>query len=357
MNKEIIARISSWKKGIKSMPYGIELSPTLRCNLNCKFCWRYGKEKIDFGKELNKEKYFEILEEAHLIGVKEVKIIGGGEPTFKRDIIEIMKRIKEFGMYGYICTNGTLLKEEDMSLLVKMGWDHVKISFHGAKETHDSLTGVPGSYNKVIKNIQLIKKYKTANESRLPFIEFGFVLGKPNFREVPDMIQLAHKYGVSSVFIEPITAYSDTGKGLKMNKEEEAEFIGIAENAYLLSEQHKISTNLPNFFKGGFIGKTNAMQDLLVKKQGNSFNSISCFEPFYRMGIRADGIVCPCGFFDEGSNESINEKSLKEIWLGDYFEKRRQEMINGKLSEYCSRCCTTLVSNNIAIQEELVKIG
>ena len=356
MESEIIKRLQQWRSGKKPGPYSIELSPTLRCNLNCKFCWRHEQKEIEFGKELTKEDYFKLLEEAKELGVKEVKIIGGGEPSFRRDTIKIMQKIKELGFFGYICTNGTMFTKKDIELLVKIKWNHLKISFHGPdKETHDFLTHVPGSFEKVIKNINIINQFKAEFNSDFPYIEFGFVLGNKNYKKVPGMIKLANELKVNAVFVEPITVYSDTGKKMKLNSKEEKEFETIAKDSFKLSKSFKISTNLSNFFNQGLIQKTNSMQNILLsnKKENDSFLSIPCYEPFYRVGIRSDGIVCPCGFLDEGSTQNIKEKALKEIWLGDYFEKRRKEMLENKLSPYCARCCTTLVSNNLEIKKQL----
>ena len=328
MESEIIKRLSQWRIGKKPGPYSIELSPTLKCNLNCKFCWRHEKKEIEFGKELTKEDYFKLLDEAKKMDVKEIKIIGGGEPTFRRDTIKIMQKIKELGFFGYICTNGTMFTKKDIELLVKIKWNHLKISFHGPDEkTHDYLTNVQGSFKEVIKNINLINQFKAEFKSNLPFIEFGFVLGNKNFKKVPDMIKLANKLKINAVFVEPITVYSDTGEKMKLNNKEEKEFGTIAKNSFKLSDSLGISTNLMNFFNQGLIQKTNSMQNILLSKKNSSdsFLSIPCYEPFYRVGIRSDGIVCPCGFLDEGSTQNIKEKSLNEVWLGKYFEKRRKE--------------------------------
>ena len=91
----------------------------------------------------------------------------------------------------------------------------------------------------------------------------------------------------------------------------------------------------------------------LGKKKKNEFFSIPCYEPFYRMGIRVDGTVGPCGFFDTESSANIKNKSLKEIWFGSYFQNRRNQMFKRELPNYCKKCCTTLVANNQEIREQL----
>ncbi|MFB6215444.1 MAG: SPASM domain-containing protein, partial [Candidatus Aenigmatarchaeota archaeon] len=88
----------------------------------------------------------------------------------------------------------------------------------------------------------------------------------------------------------------------------------------------------------------------------DSFGDLPCYEPFLRMGIRVDGRVAPCGFYDEERGDSVRNKGLEEVWYGDYFQERREEQLNKKLPDYCSKCCTTLVNKQERIRNSLEEI-
>jgi len=349
---EIIKRLKEWKKGKTAQPYGIELAPTLRCNINCIFCWREGTNQVDYSNELSFEDYKRIIEESSRLGLKEVKIIGGGDALCKEGIIDLMCLIKDKNMFGYICTNGILFKEEDLKKLIDKKWDHIKFSFHAPDEkTNDKITRSKGSFKRVIENIRIINTYKKDK----PKLEFGIVLINKNYKKLKAMINLAHELKVESVFIEPVTVYSKLGKKLKLNKKQMSEFSTIAKEAHKLAKEYKIETNLKHFYSSKLIESTNNMEKLIIKDDKKEFVNASCFEPFYRMGIRVDGKVCPCGFFDEESPENVKNKSLKEIWYGDYFNNLRTKMINKDLPEQCKKCCTTLIINNQEIKKKLVE--
>ncbi len=355
--QEKIERIAKWSMEEEALPWGIEFNQTLRCNLRCKFCWRE-PTKINHNNELSLNDYKKVINEAAKLKVKEVKIIGGGEPLCKDETIEIMKLIKKNNMFGYICTNGTLFKEKDIKELVEIGWDHLKISLHGPCNTHDFLTGAKGSFNAAIKNIKLFVKYKKRLKRKKPFIEIGVVLVNKNYDKLIEMFRLAKKLDLQAVFIEPVTVYSDLGGKLKLNKKQEEEFEKIARMADKIAIRSRIQTNLPYFFDSKLIEKTNKMTEVmknLPNPKENDFFSIPCYEPFYRMGIRVDGTVGPCGFFDEESPENIKKKSLKEIWFGPYLKIRRNQMLKRRLPAYCAKCCTTLVVNNQEVQKQLRK--
>jgi MoaA/NifB/PqqE/SkfB family radical SAM enzyme len=352
---EKIERLLEWAKGKKSLPYSLELSPTLKCNLNCLFCWRYGKN-VGSKDELSLEEYKRILKEANKLKIKEVRIIGGGEPLLRKDTFEIMKEVKKYRMFGYICTNGTLFSEKMIEKLVRIGWDHVKISLHGPdKKTQDFL--VQGkSFEKVIKNIKSFVEWKEKLKTEKPKLEIGLVLNKINFKKVPSMIKLAKNLNVQAFFIEPITVYTKKGRELKLSKKEAEKFKEIAKNAYKLA--NGLETNLQQFFSSELIEKTGKMVEKikkLVKGKRKDFLSAPCFEPWWRMGIRVDGWVCPCGFLDQNTTENVRKKSLEEIWFGEYFEKRRRELLSKTMPDYCKKCCTTLVQYNQIIRDQLEK--
>jgi MoaA/NifB/PqqE/SkfB family radical SAM enzyme len=171
------------------------------------------------------------------------------------------------------------------------------------------------------------------------------------------MVKLAKKLNVQAFFVEPITVYTKKGRELKLKKEEMKEFKEIARKAYSLA--NGLETNLNQFFSSDLIEKTGKMTEeikKIVKSNRKDFISISCFEPWWRMGIRVDGWACPCGFFDQDTTENVRNRSLREIWFGEYFENKRKQLLRKEMPDYCRKCCTTLVQFNQIIREQLSKI-
>ncbi|MFH1849283.1 MAG: radical SAM protein [archaeon] len=350
---EVIRRLRTWAGGHSAPPWGIEIAPTLRCNHRCRFCWRVGADNIDYLEELPLGKYKEIIEDAAKLGVGEFKVIGGGEATVRRDTMGIMKLVKARGMQGYLCTNGTNFTHKQIEDLVGLGWDHIKVSLHGADgKTNDYLTGVNGSFRRAVENIRHFSSRR--QKSGKPYLEIGVVLVNRNYGQVPEIISLAKNIGADAVFIEPVTSYSEAGEALRLNPVQQHEFTRIATKAAGLADKYAITTNLRRFFETRLVEKTGSMKEVLSTGRAG-FVNMPCFEPFYRMGIRVDGRVGPCGFFDEAATENIRNRTLEQIWYGPYFQKRRQDMLDSSLSDYCRKCCTTLVTNNLEIRKELEK--
>ena len=99
------------------------------------------------------------------------------------------------------------------------------------------------------------------------------------------------------------------------------------------------------------------MKKLIIKedKSDNKHHalfSVPCYEPWYNMIIRPNGRVGPCCMFDF-SGEYCHDKSLKEIWFGNYFNKVRESLLKKELPSYCSNCNPSQIVNNERIRKEL----
>ncbi len=354
--EEEIRRLKKWAGGEKQPPIGIELAPTLRCNLNCKFCWRRkesfsGTNREMKNREMNLGKYRKIIREGGEMGVEEVKIIGGGEPFFREEILSIMKEVKKNDIWGYVCTNGSLLTSERIERLVDMGWDYVKVSLHGLGDKHNEL--VEGDvFESTVESLRILADSPVETE-------IGMVVVDENYKDIGNLLDLVKDLGIDHLFLEPITVYSKLGEELRMNDKQQRELAENLEELDSVAGRYDVNTNFCEFVDNNLVESTNSMKDFIlsrVDEESDSFTEIPCYEPFLRMGIRVDGRVAPCGFYDEKRGDSIRNKSLEEVWFGNYFEERRQEQMETELPDYCSKCCTTLVNKQRRIGEKLGEV-
>ena len=163
---EKIERLVRWSKGKKAPPLTLELSVTNKCNLLCKMCWlRSTKPAYD---EMSDGELLRIVEEAIKLGVKEFRFPGSGEPLMRKDVLfKLMEKIKEKECNGLLISNCTLFSEEDVKKLVTMEWDVLTVSLDGpTREINDYIRGVKGSFEKVIKTLNLIKTWKKNTQKK-----------------------------------------------------------------------------------------------------------------------------------------------------------------------------------------------
>ncbi|MFB6088229.1 MAG: radical SAM/SPASM domain-containing protein [Candidatus Aenigmatarchaeota archaeon] len=356
INKKIIDNLKKWERG-KTGPFRIQLNPTNRCNLECRFCWQRTEEKIDY-TEVSDQRYLDLIEEAGALNVREIEITGGGEPLMRKDLVfKLMEKIKDNGMKGKLITNGTNLKESDLRKIIKFGWDEIVFSVDGTGPTHEYLRRCKGCFKDTLSSMKKLNKLK----NKLPEVTMHMVLCNQNYEEIADSVKIANDVGCENFFIEPVVTLAfdtDLGKNLKMDKEEIKDSLGNIKKAKNLAEKLDINHNFDSLHEE-LIVKTNKMDKVIEKDSKNHSESkesglagAACYEPWYSMIVRPEGYVGPCCMFDnEGPN--IKNKSLEGVWFGDYFERIRQNMLENKLLSFCSKCNPSQVHNNREIRKKL----
>lgn len=355
MQEEIAKKISLWTKGKKVGPFKLQLNPTNRCNLNCRFCWLRDFDSGDLNlNEISKKKYLKIIEDAYDLGVKEIEITGAGEPMMRKDSLSIMKNIKDHKIRGRLITNGTLLNEKTIKKLITIEWDEIVISLDAPnKETNDYLRG-KGSFEKSTKAIKNLQIVKNNLDSKKPKLCIHTVLCNKNIHLLPEMFEFIYSFGCKNLLVEPVvslTKRTRIGRELHIEKKHEKLLLRYLKQATEIAHKHNFETNVDKL-EMRFIKSINKMQKLL-REEGfkNNILSIPCYQPWYSMIIRPWGEVGPCCMFDHG--DSILEKNLKEIWFGDYFESMRKLLAKNKLPDFCSKCNSSQIIENRKIRNEL----
>src|SRR5438445_8168950 len=111
------------------IPLAVLAELTHRCPLQCPYCSN-PVELERGGRELTTEEWKKVLGELAEIGVLQIHF-SGGEPTARKDLVEIVRHASEVGLYSNLITSAVLLTREKLSALADAGLCHVQISFQG----------------------------------------------------------------------------------------------------------------------------------------------------------------------------------------------------------------------------------
>lgn len=135
-----------------NIPCNVLIELTHRCNLSCKHCFIIQDNR----PELSADKIKDILDQLIDEGTFYVGWTGG-EIFTRSDCCDILNYAREKGFFQILLTNGTLIDEERADFIKSIQPAGIEISLLGASsETHDSITQVPGSFDKTIKAIKLL---------------------------------------------------------------------------------------------------------------------------------------------------------------------------------------------------------
>lgn len=177
------------------VPVNGTIEVTNRCPLECKHCYN-NLPMSDFvarARELTLDDYKRLLDELADLGCLWL-LFSGGEIFARRDFLDIYAHAKRKGFLITLFTNGTMITEKIADFLADMRPFTIEITLYGGtKETYEKLTGIPGSYDRCMRGIDLLL------ERKLP-LKLKTVALSINKHEIPLMRQMAMDRGVEFTF-------------------------------------------------------------------------------------------------------------------------------------------------------------
>lgn len=203
----------------KRAPVEVSIEVTRRCPLECLHCYNnlpMGDQQARLS-ELSFEEHCKLLDELHAAGCLWV-LYTGGEIFARKDFPQIYVEAKKRGFLITLFTNGTLITPKVADLLAEYRPFAIEITLYGAtKETYEALTGVPGSFERCMKGIQLLR------ERKLP-LKLKTVPTTVNRHEVYEMKRLAEEeLGVEFKFdplVNPRIDCSSSPLNVRLSPEE-----------------------------------------------------------------------------------------------------------------------------------------
>lgn len=339
IGNEIINRLKGWAEGGSAPPLRIEIYTTLNCNLSCPICPN-SSETTKISNEMNKKGWEQIVSEGMDMGVKEWWITGGGEPfTRKELLLNLVDEIKQRDTVCEITTNGTLFDEKSVEKFIRRGVDKVWFSIDAPDaDSHDLLRGRKGTFEKVVKNLELFRERKSKLGRENPKTTISAVVTKKNIDKLEEFILLADELGCEEIRFKPFRIFEETeefARGVKIRDESKLEKSIDGAKKFSQGLDVEVDFEKFNLSKTGGEGEKTANKD-----SENQFLQSFCFEPWYALLIDPYGNIAPCCSWDKGAKEGPNlqNKSLKEVWNSDYLNSIRKDIKSGQRMEECSEC-------------------
>jgi radical SAM protein with 4Fe4S-binding SPASM domain len=136
---------------------GLPKTPTVeiadRCNEVCVHCYQVQGQKGEMGTA----ELLRVVDDLADAGVL-MLVISGGEPTLRHDFLDVVKRARARDMLVVVFTNGLRMTPEMARELAALHVFRVEISLYSHRpEAHDGVTGVPGSFERTVRAIRLLR--------------------------------------------------------------------------------------------------------------------------------------------------------------------------------------------------------
>lgn len=309
---------------------------TRQCNLDCRHCYLDAKDPHP--DELTLKEGKELIDDLSKMEVP-MLIFTGGEPLASDKFFDYAYYAQQKGVRTVISTNGTLITSETASKLKDAGIRYAGVSLDGAKpETHDNFRGIEGSFKQAIDGIKNANKEGIKTGVRL-------TLHQENWREVPDLLQLALDLDIDRFCIYHLVP---TGRGqeiidMDINLEQRKQVLDYLYNKAIELRDRDIeilTTDSP--MDGVYILER-------MKQQGADPERIQEIEELLELSggcsigskvanIDHLGNINPCHFAPHKKIGNIKEKKLSEIWNEQPTQllcslRQKQDKLQGKCGE------------------------
>ena len=290
-----------------SVPFSISVTTANVCNLKCEFCAisdaAHKKNKAFLEMDTYK-KFIDSLSECrwHL---KQLVLVGLGEPLLNRDIVNFVKYAKERNVADkvHIVTNATLLTSDITDKLVDAGIDVLRVSVNGMSgKDYKKYTGVEIDFEELKNNIEYFNKHKKNAKIYVKIMDY--------------MLGCQEREDEFYRTFDPI--------------------CDVANVEYL--------TQMSTAIDYSNVADVNENRGL---KGFESTDVFACPLPFYHIYFNAEGTISACCVAGPWSTPpalqmgDINEMSIDEIWHGKKFRDFHLRMLNeGRLKAdiACKEC-------------------
>lgn len=178
----------------------VDFSIDFACNLRCEHCFATALQQ-DGRQKMTLDDYGRVARECMKLGAVNFSF-QGGEPLLFRGLGDIIAACQPARNLISVTTNGTLLTEERVAWLKRLGVDILTVSLDSAiAEEHDRFRGATGSFAKTMAGIRLGLKEGLR-------VTLGTVVTHQTVRSegITALARLAQELKVILYFIMPVPA-------------------------------------------------------------------------------------------------------------------------------------------------------
>ena len=263
----------------------VRIAVNSACNLRCVYCHREGEDinegctRKEVGTELSRDEIVEVVTLLQSLGVRTLKLTGG-EPTLRRDLVELIGSLPKDGLEISMTTNGTRLAELARPLK-EAGLARVNISI-------DSLR--PERYAKITGRNQLpqvLKGLEAAVTAGLTPVKINTVLlPGVNDDEIEDFLTFVR--GQDDLILQFIELMDMNGwaDGFDASLHSRAGFAAELEERFKREAKQVTTRRMHHRHKYNLNGATVE----IVRPMHNAEFCANC----NRLRITSDGLLKPC---------------------------------------------------------------
>jgi MoaA/NifB/PqqE/SkfB family radical SAM enzyme len=319
-------------------PVCLYLETTNRCNLTCVTCPRT-YEELEPPADMSWDLFTSIV--GQLPGLQRAVLHGVGEPMLVKRLPDMVRYLKDRGIYVLFNTNGTVLNERNGRALIAAGLDELRVSLDAANAP--SYVAVRGKnyFNRILRNVRAFRELQEREGASRPRVSAWLTGLKETIAELPEFVAVAADIGVKEVYLQRLVFFDRDAIGLarpdqalydRMSREE----ADLIEQAAALAKSHGMT-----FSASGAASEPGVS----LSRQDSASPWSMCRRPWTVMYVTANGRALPCciaPFAQRGYENytlgDATQQTLREIWNGNAYRSFREALLSDQPPSACAGC-------------------
>jgi MoaA/NifB/PqqE/SkfB family radical SAM enzyme len=319
------------------LPGELQVEVTGACNLACAMCLVSYRPRLGRAQGAMCFHTFKTVVDG-LPELERLTLQGLGEPLLAPDLPRMVAYATARGARVGFNTNAMLLDRARSRALVEAGLDWLHVSLDGATAATNESIRAGARFGVVRRNvIALVEEQARAGTGR-PRLSLVFVAMRRNVDELPELVRLAHEWGVGRVRVQnlshsfddtdPAGAYADirrfAAEEALWSGEDDARAEAVFARARSLAAQLEVELRLPR-----------------LREPEEPGSARGCDWPFTSAYVTHRGLVQPCCMVmgdDRIALGDAGERPFGEIWRGKEYRAFRAGLLEGKPPAVCAGC-------------------
>jgi radical SAM protein with 4Fe4S-binding SPASM domain len=279
-------------------PYYVVLDPACVCQLDCKFCDGRQRPRA----VMHFEEFRRIIDQIGRTCIN-LELYNWGEPLLNNRLVDMIDYAsRRYHIYTRISSNLNLSNDELYRALARSRLNALVVSLDGTSEETYGRYREKGSFDAVIRNIELLVASKKQYRKHEPKLVWQFLVFRHNEHEIPKAEEMARELGVDELVFR------------KPHVPAEAK------------EWDSSMAEYSNYGRAGGGGRAH------------------CNWPYAGVAINANGSVSPCCAVAQQEDDfgSVSDRTFGDLWNNPQFQEARGHVSKGELNpaaaNVCGRC-------------------
>lgn len=312
-----------------SLPVVVDVVLTKACNFACSFCKDY--ETPETSKRISIDNFQRLARQVFPTAAR-MDICSGGEPYLHTGLTDILRIAKQYDLYTWVLSNGSLMKPQRVEGIVGENL----ISAHGFSvdgyraKTVESIRK-NASLPVILDNIRMVLRLREALKRKTPSVTIRYALMRSNIEELADAVQQWGDMGIDHLECGYLSLANE------MDRNESLYFHqDLMKRSVAVAVARRVAERFPNL---------KLTVPAFVDDEQKRVQLDNCKSPWKFVMVDTNGQIMPCyrsfealrfpGVYDPAG------PSFRAIWNSSDYQQLRRTVNNDEVDKfypYCAQC-------------------